>query len=328
MNKLFCTMCMVGGFAVLLGSCKKNDEAESLAISLPAFEEEVDGRAYIDFANGGAFKWEGNDQVVIYNLDNRNGTNSQKAIYQCQSNAAGQATSRFSYYSGDRFSAKKFGYFAFYPVAKVNEAGLNENNYETFSVPNMQVYKTVGNTVTVDPAGMAMATDLPSLGASVNLKHIFGVLRLKIKGNGSVNGIEVIDERFNLSGTASMKLHEVKMDVFTTLQNRFAEVDDPYADDQFLNTWNEYKSLLNYSANGTGKTMTLAMDSPISLLGPTEEQHFIIGLRPGALKYGFTVKVYLQGENEPVVFDFTGANNLHYGIKAGKIKSLTLEISD
>ena len=81
-NKLFFTMCMVGGFAVLFGSCKKNEEADTVNIGLPAFEEEVDGRAYIDFANGGAFKWNASDQIMIYNLDAQNGNNSEKAIYQ------------------------------------------------------------------------------------------------------------------------------------------------------------------------------------------------------------------------------------------------------
>ena len=54
-NKLFLTMCVAGSFALLFGSCKKEDVKE-VVIDLPAFEEEVDGRAYIDFANGNKMK--------------------------------------------------------------------------------------------------------------------------------------------------------------------------------------------------------------------------------------------------------------------------------
>lgn len=324
-NRLFFTMCMVGGFAVLFGSCKKNEEKVTATINLPAFEEEVDGRAYIDFDNGNKFKWNANDQVVIYNLDDQDGTQSEKAIYQTTSNANGQATSTFSYLSGDEITAKKYGYFVFYPVSKVSENPLNELNYETFTVSDTQVYSKVGEASTVDSEGMAMAIDIPSLSGTFTMKHIFGVLKLKISGEGTVNRIEVIDERFNLSGTVSMKLHEVSMDRFTSLQNTFIQNDDPYNVDAFVNAWEEYKSDLSYSATGDNKMMTLDISNGIGLNGDTPT-NFFIGLRPGALKYGFTVKVYLTGENEPRVFDYTGNNNLHYGIKAGVIKSLAISL--
>lgn len=324
-NKLFFTMCMVGGFAVLFGSCKKNEEAAFTTVNLPAFEEEVDGRAYIDFADGNKFKWNANDQIMVYNLDAEDGTNSEKAIYQNAASAQGQATSRFDYVSGDEITAKKYGYFVFYPAAKVSEGSLNELNYETFTVGDTQVYSKIGEASTVDPEGMAMAIDVNSLDGTFTMKHIFGVLKLRMFGEGTVSRIEVIDERFNLSGNVGMKLHEVRMDEFQSLETLFIANDDPYNADAFMTQWNDYRSLLGYSANGTGKMMTLDIENGVALNGDTET-NFFIGLRPGALKYGFTVKVYLNGENEPRVFDYTGNNNLHYGIKAGKIKGLPITI--
>ena len=325
MNKLFFTMCMLGGFAVLFGSCKKNDEAETVTINLPALEEEIDGRAYIDFANGNKFKWNANDQIMVYNLDAQDGTNSEKAIYQTTASAEGKATAVFTYASGDQISAKKYGYFVFYPVSKVTEGQLDEINYETFTVADTQEYTKVGNNSTVDPEGMALAINVNKVSGGFTLKHIFGVLKMKIKGTGTVTRIEVIDERFNLSGTVGMKLHEVNMDKFTSLQNAFIANDDPYNTPAFADEWENYKSLLSYSTQGGGKMMTLDLGNGIGLNGDTET-NFFMGLRPGALKYGFTVKVYLSGENEPRVFDYTGNNNLHYGIKAGVVKGLALQI--
>lgn len=324
-NKLFFAMCMLGGFAVLFGSCKKNTEAVSTTISLPAFEEEVDGRAYIDFANGNKFKWNGNDQVMVYNLDDQDGTQSEKAIYQTTANAEGQTTARFEYASGDEITAKKFGYFVFYPVDKVDPtAPLNEINYETFTVANTQNYTMYGNTVTVDPAGMAMAIDVNDLTGNYALKHIFGVLKLKIAGEGTVTTIEVEDMRYNLSGTVGMKLHEVSMSKFQSLQTSFINVDDPDQDYTFVTAWNEFKDDLGYTTNGTGKTMTLVCPEEGVVLNGTTPTNFFIGLRPGALKYGFIVRVYLDQVADPLVFNFTGNSNPHYGIKAGVIKSLSL----
>lgn len=325
MNKLFFTMCMMGGFAVIFGSCKKNDEAANVSVNLPAFEEEAEGRAYIDVTNGNSFKWNGNDQIVIYNLDNQNGNNSEKAIYQTTANAEGQALATFSYASGDVLSAKKYGYFVFYPVEKVSENKLNELNYETFTVSDTQDYTKVGNASTVDPKGMAMACDLQSLGGSFTLQHIFGVLRLKIKGNGTVNKIEVIDENLNLSGTVSMKLHEVTMAKFTALQNAYlAGGNDPFNNPSFMSVWNELKEDLSYSSNGNGKMMTLNMGTNgIGLNGPSTEQSFYIGLRPGALKYGFTVKVYVNGQSDPVIVSKGPQSS---PIKAGVIKPVTITL--
>ncbi len=326
-NKLFFAMCMVGGFALLFGSCKKDNESVTTTINLPAFEEEVEGRAYIDFNDGKKFKWNANDQVVLYNLDDQDGTQSEKAVYQTTANAEGQPTGLFEYASGDQISAKKYGYFVFYPVDKVDvSAPLNEINYETFTVPATQNYTKVGDVVTVDPAGMAMAIDVANITGNYTLKHIFGVLKLKITGTGNVTGIEVEDSRYNLSGTVGMKLHEVKMAKFTALQNDFIANNDPDNYGPFINEWNSYRSLLGYTTNGSGKTMKLDCGHDGIALNSATPTEFYIGLRPGALKYGFKVNVYIDNSMIPVEFDYTGANNLHYGIKAGVVKSLSLSL--
>lgn len=325
MKKVFLSMCMVAGFALIISSCKKKDDVTEMSISVPAFEEEVDGRAYIDINDGNKFKWNANDEVVIYNLDNKeSGNQSERAIFSTGASAEGQTRAQFSYNRGDVLSAKKYGYFVFYPSSKINEQNaLDGDNYETFTVADSQDYTVVNGAPTTDPEGMAMACDLASVNGSFTLKHIFGNLRLKLKGTGKVTSIVVEDSKFNLSGTASMKLHKVKMDKFTTAQNYFIAVDDPYANPTFANYWNEFKSELGYTTQGGGKTMTLDCGEGVQL-NNSSETHFFIGLRPGALKYGFKVYVYVDGNATPYLFDYTETNNLHYGIKAGVNKGLSL----
>ena len=321
-NKLFLTMCVAGSFALLFGSCKKNEEVKEIAINLPAFQEEVDTRAYIDYGNSCHFMWNNNDEVAIYNLDQA-GVASEKAIFATTDDAEGRAQAVFTN-TGENLSAKMYGYFAFYPVAKV-EADLQEGNYQTFTVPATQTYTVdPAGTPTVDPAGMALACELSSLEEGFTLKHIFGALRLKLTGAGNVNKIEVEDARYNLAGNATMKLHEVNMTTFTELQTAFIGTEDPDNDVNFYGAWNEYKETLDWSAEGAGKVMTLNCTESVAL--SEDGAYFVIGLRPGALKYGFTVRVYLDGENAPRVFDYTGNNNLHYGIKAGMTKNLTLNV--
>ena len=327
-NKLFFTMCMAAGLAFLMGSCKKNEETASIDIFGPQFEEEVDGRAYIDFVNGGKFKWNANDAVLFYNLDAQDGTKSEKGIYATTASAEGQTTGKFYYSYGDQLSAKKYGYFVFYPVDKVNPQGtLDVDNRETFTVPAEQNYTMAGNTPTVDSKGMAMASTLNKVGGgSFTLQHIFGMLRLRLKGTGNVTKIEVIDNRFNLNGTASMKLHEVDMDVFSSLQSTFIGLEDPYANENFVGALNEYMSTLGFEAQGGQNGQMMTLNCPNVALNTSTETYFYMGLRPGALKYGFTLKIYREGVAEPTVVDYTAEAFGHYGIKAGVVKNLAYTI--
>ena len=314
-NKLFVAMLVAGSFAMLLGSCKKNETEAEVVIGLPDYEEEVGDRAYIDV--DGHFKWNANDQVAIYNLAMDG--EGEKAIYETTAAAEGKTSARFHYVSGQRLSAKMdAGYFVFYPVEKVQE-NLQAGNYQTFEVEDQQDYTVVADAATIDPKGMGMACTLNKLGGSFKLKHIFGALKLQLKGTGKVTRIEVIDEQFNLCGAVSMKLHEVNMETFSDLQADFIADPDPYANPTWVSAWEAYKQTLDYSIdNPAGKMMTLNCDNV--QLNNSQYTNFLIGLRPGALKYGFTVKVYRQGSADPVVLDYTGANNPHYGIKAGIIK--------
>lgn len=318
MNRLFVALFVAGSFAMLLGSCKKNDTASTMTIGLPQFEEEMEGRAYIDITNSNSFKWNANDQVMAYNIDAAHGTQTVKAIWSTNASAEGKASASFT---GPDLGSKKDHYFVFYPHDKVSEASLDESNFETFTVADQQDYTLVNGKPTIDHVGMAMACETSDF-KSFTLKHIFGTLKLRLTGSAKVTKIVVEDKRFNLSGNASMKLHAVDMGKFTALQTLFVGSDDPYTNTTFVNDWNSFKSDLSYSTQGGGKTMTL--NCPSVQLSSTETL-FFIGLRPGALKYGYKIYVYTEGANEPQVFE--NAADWHYGIKAGVIKNLALSLN-
>lgn len=319
-------MCVAGSFALLFGSCKKNEEVKEVTINLPAFEEEVDARAYIDFANGRTFNWNANDEVVIYNLDNTDGTQSEKAIFATDASAAGRTMAVFTN-TGANLSAKKYGYFVFYPVSKVSDGALDADNRETFTVADTQNYTIdLNGTPTVDPESMALACELSSLEEGFTLQHIFGTMRIRMnttQPNTVVTSIVVEDKHYNLSGTVSMKLHEVKMQSFQDLQNMFVGYDDPESEPTYYGAWDAYRTLLGYSAQGAGKTITLDCGEGVEL-STDQPTQFMISLRPGALKYGYKIYVYVDGVDEPYVFENDA--NWHYGIKAGYNKNMVLDI--
>lgn len=319
MNKLFMAMLVAGSFTLLLGSCKKNENVTKMTIGLPQFEEEYDGKAYIDITNSNSFKWNANDEVMVYNLDAEDGTQTTKAVYATTANAEGQKTANFT---GDDLGAKKDHFFVFYPCAKIvnGTSSLDKDNRETFSVSDQQEYTLVNGNPTIDHAGMAMACETNNVN-SFTLKHIFGALKLRLTGEGNVTSIVVEDKRFNLSGNVNMKLHEVYMDRFTALQNAFVSASDPYGDASFVSEWNSYKDQLGFNTQGGGKTITL--NCPSVQLSASETL-FFVGLRPGALKYGYKIYVYTEGNEEPYVFENDATWN--YGIKAGIIKNLVINL--
>ena len=172
---------------------------------------------------------------------------------------------------------------------------------------------------------MALACDLADLTDQFALKHIFGALKLWLTGsqNDKVTKIEVIDNRYNLSGNVTMKLHEVTMDKFQSIQTSFVGTEDPDNNWGFLTLWSEYKDQLGYSAEGEGKVMTLNCPEPVAL-DPEEMTLFPIGLRPGALKYGYTLKVYVEGQNDP--YEFTYGNCGQKCIRPGVNKNIAVSL--
>lgn len=322
-NRLFCTICLVGGFALIMGSCKKKDDTNAISIMVPDFEETLaepdEERAYIDFNGANKFKWNGNDEVMMYNLGSDG--SSIRAVYSCGADAEGQYRAEFT--GTDLGGKKDYGFFAFYPASKVNRYAFDQvDNRQVFNVEPTQTYTLVNGNPTVDPASMAMAIDLPTLESDVNLKHIFGVCRVRLKGTGKVAKIVVRDLKYNLAGTVSMKLHEVKMNKFSSMMSSYTLVADGQADlnPTFVNAWNEYRTTLGYEADGTGNEITL--NCPNVQLNPNTATPFYISVRPGAFINGLEIDVYYEGDadGQPTghITKYAAPKN-SYVIKAGVI---------
>ena len=321
--RFFGVICLAGAM-VFAGSCKKNEETTKVTIGLPQFEE-VEGepgeglRAYIDFNASGAFKWNANDQIMVYNLDTEDGTNTTKAVFATDATAEGQSLATFTH-RGDDLGAKKDHFFIFYPVSKVATGtnSLDVDNFETFNVPAVQTYTTVNGNPTIDPNSLAAACEVSSLSEQFTLNHIFGVCRLKLKGTKAVRSIVLHDNAMALTGNVTMMLSKVEMARFNTLMGKYTLVQDGQAEmnSAFLEDWNQYRTELGYSADASGNDITL--NCPDVQLSSTTQTPFYISVRPGAFIKGFTITVNFA-DGSSATINYYQNPKTSYRIRAGYI---------
>lgn len=329
--RLFCMMSMAAVLALMSSSCKKNEQNGEITISVPEFQQVMGepseaNRAYIDFTEtGNTFHWNAYDEVMVYNLDANEGTNTKKAVYRAKQNAEGKPTAKFYFDEGDQMGSKLDHFFIFYPTCRIVNGltHLDKDNFETFDVPTHQNYTVMNGAPTMEPSAMAMACEVDKLTKSFMLKHINGGFLLGLKGepNTIVDSIQIVDN-INLTGNVSLKLHEVEMQTFQDLMDNYTI--ETLGDGSFLVAWNEYRERLGYNSQPTGKMVTLnchSNDKPYGVdgveLNLSSHTNFYLSLRPGSLINGFLIYVYYNGLDTPqVITNYNHAQN-SYCISAG-----------
>ena len=321
--KSICMLVMAGAFAMLVSSCKKQNDTATFTLVLPEMAiESPDGeRAYLDFNANNVFKWNANDEVMAYNLaeDNTNLT-SVKGVFATDANAEGQPRANFT---GNDLGEMQDYYFYFYP-AKRAIGTLDEDNRETFSVDAVQKYTTtVNGNVTLDKDALTMACSVNAPASSFTLRHIFGICRLRLKGDSSktVEQVRVVDKAFNLHGTVSMKLHVVDPERFTGLINNFNPDNTTYMDNL-----NEYLGELGYEAHPAAEDaniLTLDCRGKNITLNETTQTVFYLAVRPGAFAKGFKIQVKYEGDDTYYETTQYWGGNLAYRMKPGVITTFS-----
>lgn len=335
--RLFCTMCMAGVLAFLATSCKKNDAIESkvIRIAMPEFTEEWGepdeaDRAYIAFNSTSPwdFKWNAYDEIMVYNLDEADGTNTRKALYVTDDSAEGAALASFQYSAGAKLGRTKIDhFFVFYPAGMVanGTTPLDGDNREYFHVNRNQDFteftnEAGGRDVTVDPESFAMATELESVEDQFTLHHIFGICNINLRGvlGTVIDSVVVVDNEINLTGDMSLKLHVVNMATFSSIQELYKLEN---LEGSFLAAWAAYRAELGVMSEPTGKSVAInchtADHNGVELQGTYYLAPFYIPMRPGALIKGFVINVYYNGLAEPLVINKYATPKNSYRIKAG-----------
>lgn len=313
--------CMAGLLAFNT-SCKKEDNAGMMTVTVSTPEMTVDGadRAYIntDFQ----FMWEQSDQIYVYNLD----ANSANSVVQMFHNISGGPRPK-AIFKGPSVGRVKgsAGYRFFYPVDMCSGdiAELQtEGNRQTFVVPETQEYGQyylAGDPehpyMIVDPMSMPMACAPDKLTSNATMKHMFGLakfgFRAPAEANKVVTAVEVTDNVFNLNGTVSLNVAAVDTDELNSLFAEYIAGDANYAQHYADYVVDE----MGWLPEGDGnKTITLncvnAGVNGVHLTSASNSEWFYILLRPLALSQGFTVKVYFEDGSVFNINEFWSAANL------------------
>jgi hypothetical protein len=314
MTKFACLALAMGVAVFTTTSCKKSNDQTTMTVIMGEWEEDDDTRMYIDFDNGRAY-WNGDDEVMVYNLKIDNSTKSSVySVYKADASAEGKHTAHFT---GPNVGPKKDLYFTFYPAqiaAHSHGGALDENNRETFIVPAVQyltTYQKNGATKnTLDPMALVQAKNPESL-QNVQFENIFGTLRIGLVGDEGrrVDHIEVIDNEHNLTGTISLKLHAVNTQNLNTLLGYF-RANQMVQFAQYYQQW--IIGDLGYNNNFDDHTKMVTLDCSVeptqSVFQPNYALEVYFGLRPGALADGFKVKIYLDND-EAYYIDYPANHN-------------------
>lgn len=308
MKRVFKTVCLIAMVGLVAVSCKKKEDRAEYAVNFGetyGFQAgpSLDGsKAYFDPYDGYKFKWNVGDEVVIYNLATDH-TQSTCEVFSAMN--AGQE----SMFMGKPVGARKdIGYFVFYNAEKAHR-DLKEFNTETFEVKRTQTY---------DPACLADPTAIVAActtgenngePSSFSVQHIFGYLNVAIGGLSegvTVDSIVVTDNRWNLTGQLDLRLPQVNSEEFTTLLGYLKN----YQEDEYTAALNTYLHQLGYHAHGN-QTKSIKLDCGGAAVPYLQWQYFFVCLRPGALYKGFSVDIYLKGNNgnNHLHKDFTPSNN-------------------
>lgn len=305
MKRVFKTVCLIAMVGLLAVSCKKKEDRAEYTVNFgetygfqagPSFDG---SKAYFDPTDGYKFKWNAGDEVVIYNLAS-DYTQSNSEIFTAATDGA-----RVVFEGNSIGSRKDIGYFVFYNADKAHR-DLKELNTETFEVTRTQTYDP---TCYADPHALVAACTTGESGdghaSTFTVNHIFGYLNVGLGGFNegiTVDSIVVTDNHWNLTGQLDLRLPEVNATKFDNLLSLLEGNDE----DAYVSALNTYLHDLGYHAYGN-QSKSIKLDCGGAAVPYYNWGYYFISLRPGALYKGFSIDVYL-----------TGNDDLHINVPADK----------
>lgn len=300
MNKFAKTLCMMAVLALAFVSCKKT---ETTGYSFPfkgsvqQFENVYEGdfdRAYMNPDNLKVYFEEG-DAIMLFNIyqDPAGFESSHGQTYWLNAGHLVNPYGTISLQINQPGQLQSY-YYGFYPAENVVDfLHLDNENRATFRMDAEQTYRTISGVPTIPQGALYMAAkdeDHNNLNQAVfNFQNICGVLSLKFYSptGKTVTSIVVEDNRFELVGDITLKIHEVDPVYMTTLFRNYNETDAAYMAE--LAT---YLNDLGFQTTGVGNAVTLNCPDGVTL-GTTPEaaSRFFIVLRPLALLEGCHITV-------------------------------------
>jgi hypothetical protein len=319
---------MLSMVALVATSCKKKEETNSFGGKFATFEavDIDDERAYLH-PETLLSMWDEGDQIKVFNFEK-----SKSAIFQVEIPGSNQA----NFVNQGEGVGYASGYYAFYPAEMAEEDF--DGVYQKFVLDPIQHvralddYTTALQTISIPQAAYTTYED-----NYYNFQAIFGIANFKVLCsplNGNTRYVEKIvveDNHFNLCGEVTLKPNKIDGTKLTEMINYLRSGND----EAYLQKWGEYVIShegdgLGYSAIGGGNELTYdfsAMNGGKGIaLNGNDTRNLMVGLRPGALAFGFTVKLYVwDGDDMKIIKinKFEDENRL-YAIRPGKIAKFNI----
>lgn len=299
-KKIFYGICMLGLVALVATSCKKKEETtNSFGATHGTFQAvDVDGeRAYFD-PEINLTLWDGGDAIKVFNFEK-----GKEAIFQIEAEGGGGNEAYFVNQGEDIGYAS--GYYAFYPAKMASSAF--DGVYQKFVLDPIQYVRSLddqGSSYAMQDISIPQAAYTTYQQNHYYFNIIFGIGNFRVTcapKNGKarfVQKIVVKDNHFNLCGEVTLKPNKIDGTKLTEMINYLRSGDDA----SYAQKWSEYVIShegdgLGYSAIGGGKELTYdfsALNGGKGVaLNNVDVRSLMVGLRPGALAYGFTLDVYV-----------------------------------
>ena len=298
-KKIFYGVCMLGLVALVATSCKKKEETtKSFGATHGTFQVvDVDGeRAYLDPETYLTI-WDDGDAFKVFNFEK-----GKEAIFSIEQ-GVGHNEAYFVNQGEDIGYAS--GYYAFYPATMA--ASQFDGVYQNFELDPIQYVRSMDEddqSFTLQDISLPQAAYTTYQQNHYYFNIIFGIGNFKMTcgpKNGKaryVQKIVVKDNHFNLCGEVTLKPNKINGTKLTEMINYLRSGDDA----QYAQKWSEYVIShegdgLGYSAIGGGKELTYDFSSMNNgkgvALNAVDTRSLMVGLRPGALAYGFTLDIYV-----------------------------------
>ena len=329
-KRIFYGVCMLGLVALVTTSCKKKEETtNSFGASHGTFQvvNIDDDRAYLD-PESYLTMWDEEDQIKVFNFEK-----GRQAVFQMEEGGAGANEGNFINIDPSNNIGYASGYYAFYPAGMA--ASDFDGVYQKFTLDQVQYVRGLDNfTNTLQNISIPQAAYTTYADNHYNFNIIFGVANFKVKcspKNGVtryVKKLVVKDNHFNLWGEVTLKPNKIDSEKLTEMMGYLKAGNDT----QYAQMWNDYVVShdgegLGYSAVGGGKELTYdftAMNDGKGIaLNGNDVKSLMVGLRPGALAYGFTLDLYiLDGEETKVItIDKYNYENRLFTIEPARFKN-------
>ena len=321
MKKIFKGVCMMAVVALAFSSCtKKDNNAQSFFAQAQEIESEGIDRTYV---NGGVTYFESGDQMMMFNINNTDASQSYYGIYEAASTGF---STQFNYQSGPitNHGTRQDAFFAYYPAENVDVRYLGTDNEAVFSIPTTQTYRELNGASVFPEKAWAMAskdaTHTQIQDAHFSFQTIMGAINLKLYSNGNktrtVQSIVFEDNTFNVTGDVHLKIHEVNPTTLTSLLNNYNPNDPNY-----MAGLNEYITRSGYHVDGRKQKEITLQVGGVDLTSTPKS--FYICLRPLAMYGGFTITVNFADGDKAVIS--TTKNNM---IKPNVQKNLSINVEN